>query len=395
MELRREDRLLLKCLCVEGDQGKSNGLERLSSSDWDRIILRSLRHSVTTMLYRHLRAGDSSVPVPAGILERLRASYFQNAARCIRLFHELSKVLKLLKNADVPVMLLKGVHLAELVYGKIGLRTMCDVDLLFMRRDLTRAQKILMDAGYDPHSARIPLDIHWNIDLTATPLSIDMEGIWERAQPGVIADVEVLVLSTEDLLIHLCVHLSYHHLFQSAGLRTLYDIRETIRHYADQIQWEVVRDRSREWGIGTSVYLTLLLARDLLNAEVPDQVLEVLRQDDLDPRVKTWAMEQIFNHSGDSLNLSPHFSLLWNSGTFREKAAHFLKLVIPSTEFISQKYPAPHRSIKNYLYYLVRLKNHLSRYCRATWGILVRDEEMRRLVREQNRNLAMREWLSS
>ena len=392
MEIRREDRLLLKCLCAGDDQGKSNGLERLSSSGWDRLIQRSLRHSVTPLLYDHLKKNAN---VPDRHLERLRDIYLQSAVMSIRLFHKLSKVLQLINDSGIPVIVLKGACLAEVVYRNPALRTMYDVDLLFMRRDLTRAQKILMDAGYDPHSAQLFLDIHWDIDLTSTPLSIEMEGIWERAQPCVIADVEVLVLSTEDLLIHLCVHLSYHHLFGAAGLRTLYDIRETIRYYSGRIQWEVVRDRSREWGIGNSVRLTLLLARDLLNADVPDKVLEGLRQDDLDPRVKTWAMEQIFNHRGASLDLSPHFSLLWNSGTLLEKASHFLKLLIPSTEFISQKYPAPHRSLKNYLFYLVRLKDHLSRYCRATWRILVRDEEMRRLVREKNRNLAMREWLSS
>jgi hypothetical protein len=42
----------------------------------------------------------------------------------MHLYHELGKVLGLLRDENIPVIVLKGVHLAELVYGNIafGLR---------------------------------------------------------------------------------------------------------------------------------------------------------------------------------------------------------------------------------------------------------------------------------
>jgi len=111
--------------------------------------------------------------------------------------------------------------------------------------------------------------------------------------------------------------------------------------------------------------------------------------------VKEWALEQIFRVKADTLSLSPYFWQLWRPGSFREKATSLLKLIFPSPEFISQKYPTPYGSSKNYLYYLVRLKDHFYRYGHAMWRILIRDKEMAILAKQHIRDLAMREWLSS
>jgi hypothetical protein len=181
----------------------------------------------------------------------------------------------------------------------MGIRAMQDVDLLFKKKDLSRCQKRLMEAGYYPYYSRLPLDIHWDFDITPINIHINIEDVWDRAQPAVIADVEVLVLSPEDLLLHLCLHLAVKQLFQSVGLRTFCDILETILHYHSQIEWEQVSRRATQWGASKSVYLTLLFARDLLNAKVPSDTLESLKPDNLDPQVKAWAFEQIFLDTGD------------------------------------------------------------------------------------------------
>jgi hypothetical protein len=71
------------------------------------------------------------------------------------------------------------------------------------------------------------------------------------------------------------------------------------------------------------------------------------------------------------------------------------KLLLPSPEFISQTYPAPHGSVHNFLYYFVRLKDHFMNYTRAIWRIVTRDKEMAQRIEQQNQNKAMQEWLSS
>jgi len=378
MDLQKADKLLLSCLRAEVDPSHIHDLKQLPASDWNGIIQQSLRHNIAPLLYQRLKNLDSAGYIPNNVLQTLHEIYLQNAGRNVRLYYNLTKVLKILKDAGIPVIVLKGAHLTEVVYGKIGIRAMDDIDLLFKKKYLSRCQKKLMDTGYYPYYSRLPLDIHWDFDITPTNLHINIEEVWERAQPAVIVGVEVLVLSPEDLLLHLCLHLAVKQLFQSVGLRTFCDIRETILHYHGQIQWEQVSSRAIQWGASKCVYLTLLFARDLF-----------------DPQVKAWALEQIFHDTDDLIPLSPYFWQLWEPGSLREKASHFLNLIFPPPEFISQEYPAPYGSSRNYLYYLIRLKDHLPRYGRAIWRMLVRDEKMATLAKRQNRNSAMREYLSS
>ena len=392
MKLKSEDRLLLDCLRIEDAAFPLGAVNRLTAPDLKGAMEQALRHYITPLLYRRLKRFGASGFIPTDTMQALRESYFRNAARNMRLYHRLSKVLKMLNNADIPVIVLKGAHLAEVVYGKTGERVMEDVDLLFRKRDLARCQKRLREMGYYPYSRHLPLDIHWDIDLTVTPLSI--KEIWARAQPEIIAGVETLVLSPEDLLLHLCVHLAFHHLFGFTGLRTFYDIKETIRHYQGQLEWDQVRHRARKWGAGNAIYLTLLFSRDLLHAQVPDSILSALEPEDSLPEVKSWALRQVFQKRYTERPLSPYFWKLWKSGSAWKKINPLLKLLFTPPEFLSQNYPTYYGSFRSCLYYLVRFKDHFFRYGRSTWRMLTNEEKMVMLAEHENRDMAMRKWLS-
>ena len=73
-----------------------------------------------------------------------------------------------------------------------------------------------MQAGTHRKDARVPIDMHWNLDLSIANLPIDVDGVWERATSGMLAGVGVYALSPEDLLLHLCTHLAFHHHFHGA-----------------------------------------------------------------------------------------------------------------------------------------------------------------------------------
>jgi len=395
MELKRPDALLLDCLRADSPLSGKSGLEGLTPSDWREVVGQAMRHKIAPYLYLRLKNLRLSELVPREIMVALREFFFRSAARNLRLYSRLSKVLGLLKDEDISVIVLKGAYLDEAVYQRIGTRAFNDVDLLFRKGDLLRCQKKLMHEGYYPIQDNLPLDIHWDFDLAPSPVRVDMRAIWKRARPDIIADVPVQVLSPEDLIIHLCLHLAVKNLFEYVGLRTFCDIREIIERYHGQLKWDDLAGRVGEWGAGNGVYLTLLLARELLNAHVPDSLLKMLRPEDLDPSVRDWALDQIFWSRGSSLSLSPYFWQLWQPCSLREKTAHFLKLIYPPREYVSREYPAPYGSSRNYFYYLVRVKDHFSRYVRAVWRMVIRDEKMLSLAERQRKNSAIMEWLSS
>ena len=66
---------------------------------------------------------------------------------------------------------------------------------------------------------------------------IPIEEFWERARPAQIESVATLVFSHEDPLLHLALHLVYGRGFVGQA-KTLCDIGETCRRYADVIDWD-------------------------------------------------------------------------------------------------------------------------------------------------------------
>ncbi len=92
----------------------------LSESDWTEVVVLADRHAVTPMLYERLTTGAWSPAAPERVLQRLREAFLMNGAKNALLYKELAQVLEALRQAGIPVIVLKGAHLAALVYGQAG-----------------------------------------------------------------------------------------------------------------------------------------------------------------------------------------------------------------------------------------------------------------------------------
>jgi len=390
MTLTKEDKLLLDCLTF--DQDSISRLQKLVPSEWASLVRQSQKHLLSSYLYQRLKRLKGKIDIPAHIIKRLHHIYIHCTARNIKIFYELSNALQSLENSGIPFILLKGAHLSGIVYEDAGLRIMEDVDILFKKEDLKKAQECLLNAGYLEQNNLLSLDVHWYIEQY---LDLDMEKVWEMASPTVIAGVNALTLSPEHLIVHLCMHLSFHHHFQFAGLRTFCDIRETIRYFQSQINWGKVHSYSEEWGVKNGVFLTLLLARDLVRAQVPDDVLKELKPEEFNSEHKGWAIKQLFQKKKNDPSLSPYFWKIWRTDSFLKKWFLFFKLIIPSKEFLSQKYPSSINTKYRVYYYMARIVAHFRRYLSVSWRIVTREESTMRLVREKNHTFTMIEWISS
>ncbi len=385
------------CRFLKSDSSSVDDEEnrRYGKTNWDEVSRLAYNHGVFPLFYQRLQTRSCSADIPAHIMAALKERYLLNAARNLAIFYHLQKALSALKRKQIRVIVLKGAFLAEEVYSNISLRQMNDVDLLVMREDLASAQECLVEAGYGISNPHIDIDMHWNIDLSISKLPIDMHGIWQKARPAVIAAEPVLGLCPEDLIIHLCTHLSFHHVFQEHGLRAMCDIQATVDRYDSYTDWKELTCRAKQWRAGTAVYLSLDLARELLDVPIPSRVLETLEPKTQEPHLKSWAIAQMRNLQADySTALSPLFWELWNrSHDVREKISLLRRLVLPSPEFVSQKFPASYGSPQNYLHYWTRLKKRLGPYIITVWGIGVGDETQRNRLAFQQQVNAMRQWL--
>ena len=383
-------------------------LEQLSTADWQPVVQLSLKHGVAPLLYYRLnhRLNHGGLNVPASIRETLRKAYLAYVWRNTLLYRQLKEILLVCKKADIPLIVLKGAHLAEIVYENRSLRPMADLDLLVRKSDLSRVKEKLLEMGYTvpknkswyKHLTFVPpnegglVEVHWQLQHPDAPFKLDVDKLWERAQPAMIADIEILTLSPEDLLLHLCLHAAYDHLFDF-GLRSFYDIFYTIRHYQDKIDWQQVELRARQWGAAKPIVLTLYLAKEFLQAAVPDEVLDKLKPNRFDLSVVADAKQQIFADKSDSS--STYFAKLWEPKRPQDKVIYFLKCTFVSPQIMAKMYPAPPDSRRIYLYYLVRLKDLLILYSGVVWQLLRRDEKMMAQVERVKREAALKEWLAS
>jgi len=395
--------LLLAYLSERED--KTTEISKLTNAEWKALLRLSTHHGVAPLLYHRL----SNAGVPDEVFEGLYKAYHSNVFRNIQYYHSLSEVLKRLQGGGIDVIVLKGAYLAKTVYQSQALRAMGDIDLLVKKADLGQAEKILLEMGYGPTERpsikaqcvaphlvaftkkdAFRVEIHWT--LFTQPLKIMVDTLWEQTRPFTVAGIQVLSLSPENLLFHLCIHTAVQNGF--FGIRFLCDIHNTIRYYQDEIDWEILFHRARQWKAEKAVYLALYVARDCLAASVPEKVLEQFKPDDFNLERVAKTKEIITKDTHP--RMINDIATLWKPNkSFREKLSIVLKRIFLPPEMLVKIYHAPENSLRVYFYYPVRLKDLLVRHSGKVWRMLRGDKEMQALMTQENRVSTLMEWMKS
>jgi hypothetical protein len=231
--------------------------------------------------------------------------YWTAEARFARLRHRLLAVVGTLRDAGLPVVVLKGALLAETLYDSPAYRLMTDLDLLVRHRDLDDALECLELAGWGPSQGRersdiwewvgrqdverswqtgsltltdedsYLLDLHWHIvpDIWMRPAyRVDMDAVWERARPLEQPGLEgAFSLSPVHTLAHLCLHVAEDGLY---ALRSLLDIDRLIRLSRSDPgwNWEAFIACVSRWRMCSAAFHALRAAAYLFDSPVPSAV---------------------------------------------------------------------------------------------------------------------------
>lgn len=403
--------------CLSGLENKidKTSLEALTGEDWDSIVERSIALGTIFIVYHAIKDCDPSGEIiPPDIEKRLKKIYLESAIRSVRLFAEASRLLKDFNDANIPVIALKGLSLAEDLYGDIAMRPMVDIDLLIKKEDMIKAGKLLLSRGYDQHipswekivdvhyhllafikrtKQREMVELHRNIVRPESPFSVDANGIWERARPIRVAGSEALAMSFEDLLIHLCFHAVYHQKFKLIFINFC-DIARLMHINGKDLDWPWLVKIAREWGLQKCVYLTLCLTREILGAPLPDNEMDKLKPDDFDPVFLDYAKEQIFSKAFDGYPDNLNLSKIIKSYGIYEGTRFIFRRMFPSREFMASHCPVPISSPKLYLYYVSRLYHLAINYCRG-FLLISRDKDTVDTVQDRQKGLALYDWMET
>lgn len=262
--------------------------------NWDYIVERAELHGVASLLYYNLsRIRD--IDVPEDVLKRLRNSYYHNLGVNIWFYNHIGKPIRSFDNQGIKTVVLKGAALARTVYPNIALRSFGDVDVLIDKKDLEKAKSCLEGLGYSivpgvysvAHqqnedlgcewafsNGELLLEIHWDLTEKFAPFRVEIEEFWQNLHPVEFDGVHTLVLSPENLLIHLSIH-SYKHGW--ARLREICDVDATARHYSEVLDWECLAKRAQKYRIERPLYYSLCLSKELFDSPIPSFTLNFLK----------------------------------------------------------------------------------------------------------------------
>lgn len=268
--------------------------------DWQACLALAASQGVVPLLYAQLQHGGLAGVVPRAMLDLLQQASYHGLGRNLRMQHNLVLILKALRDVNVPVVVLKGGALLHTVYDSLAVRQLADVDVLVRESHVETAMGVLADLGYrmeDDHQGMpvrfvrlygghlgfsrrgSTIELHWRLLVMWwlwEILRMDMDAIWDRAQPLEVDGVQAWQLSPEDNLLHLCFHMAAH---VYGGLKWYVDVDRAIRYYGGSLDWDVVVDRARSWGVDGMVYPALWYSRELLDTPMPAVALQALELD--------------------------------------------------------------------------------------------------------------------
>jgi len=408
---------MLLCEFLSDREMSAFSINKMASDGGAWLADCALRLNVGGLFYKKIKTRNISTEIiTIDVRSRLRQAYRDLATRNTSLFFDVSKYLKALAAGKLPVIALKGFALAKKIYGDIALRPMCDVDLLVKREDLVSAGRILLDLGYEPYYSawetmlddhhHLPpftnkrgatIELHWDIIIPDSPIKVNIDGLWERTCLIKVDDVEVRIFSPDDLLLHLCIHACFH-LQTGLALISLCDIAGLIKSSAGKIDWQLVIERSNQWGCQKCVYLMLLLVQELLGEAPPDNAMATLKPNDFQRCFVNEIIEHIFNiRPLDQLIgvTNDQFGKIKKIKGFKGKVIAVLKRVFPPREDIARTYAVSIYNPRIFLCYLLRIRRLITYYTVVHLELFSRDESVKQSVDQAHRMSAVSNWIFS
>ena len=281
--------LLARHDLTAGEQDRARALVAQPLA-WRDIARSADEHGVVPVVVRNLRRLGWP-DVPEAIRKELEGAERLNAVRNRLLARGLGEILGRFARAGIPAIPLKGVALAESLYGDVSLRVCSDVDVLVRRNAVGPAIELLQADGFrgtdryharaaeidlllrsnmeyclasPPASFRYVLELHWDIAWRWRADSEMVDHLWGEARPGTVLGTDASVLSPEWELLYLALHAARH---RWSSLKWLVDIHQIC--VRGGLDWSGVEGRARRFDLERALHLTLGACRTLLGTPLP------------------------------------------------------------------------------------------------------------------------------
>ncbi len=290
----RSPELDLLLLCARWPQRQQDGeliRERSAGQlDWHRFLSLVQHHRLVPLVTHTLRAGvpDPKSPECQAVLAELQQESAHSAHRALRSLAELRRLVQELQSSGIAVRVLKGLPLAQSVFGDLSLRSPGDIDLLVDESSILQADSVLRSFGYRGLLQMERLSLkrlafyrsHWKDMAYENPVTgFEVDLHWRcfrnSAMPGAglcaardeegvcFGGFRVNTLPRMEDLLYLCVHGT---LDGWLYLKSLVDVAAQVRGMAPS-ELDSLATLAADHGVLPELTATLLLVRRYLSMD--------------------------------------------------------------------------------------------------------------------------------
>lgn len=256
--------------------------KKIKDINLENIFQEAVFHEVQTLLYPLIKNLYATDITNLKIFTEWGNMAIIGGISQIQAMNEIRKVLSAFNNLGIQVIILKGLVLKRL-YPRPELRSMCDADILIHKADVNEAKQLLLSLGYIEYSSNsihihfhhenfLPIELHWaliNEDHIKTAKDFE-DRVWENIVPINFSGAKAFALSSENQLLHLCLHMGTHIIKSGFGLRQLCDLVLVVEAEKNTIDWRSFYERSKINGIYTFVVAIFTVCNQLFDMELPN-----------------------------------------------------------------------------------------------------------------------------
>ena len=261
--------LLALCARAEGHSAfYAELIHQLSNfSEWNKLPAQAELHGMAPLLWHHIQ--KSEFAIPKNTEQTLKALYLRSRAYNQIYERVLMEIISLFNEANLQLLLLKGLALAYQYYPDPALLPVSDIDLLLRKEDFLPAIHLLEDAKFNIQFHQVSKslqksatatvlreDIHAHIELHHYDLEVKYEkgndpdtefaGLDSQPQAIRINDCLVYTSGKMETLLYLTRHFAKH-LFignssQPAQFKWIADIVSLVECHAEELDWKYIQE---------------------------------------------------------------------------------------------------------------------------------------------------------
>jgi hypothetical protein len=294
-----EEELLLLCVREQINKDHRIKLSNLLENDinWDYLLKLAAEHKIKPLVYSSLKTMDKN-KIPEEVFIELESHFIRNLQKNLMYLGHLHNILKLFHNNKIKSIPYKGPVLALNAYGNLGLREFVDLDIFVQKKDIVCAKNTLVSNGYISYiknsgfkeniyyqfhrdmlffdsDRNVNIEIQWNFIGQSFTYNGNIFKNPKNIQSTKLNNKEIFSLSSEDMLLILCIHASGH-LWEQ--ISWICDIAVFIN--VNKINWASLIKKSKILGFNRILNINLLLSIELFDLKIPNEFLELISHDE-------------------------------------------------------------------------------------------------------------------